>query len=324
MDINKNNPRSFLDDVEQVRLEADVRRNFDLSPDSPVVARVRLCVDLLIYYRGGVRENRDGILDFYQRSMDIVGTTVKFQGIDRRGRMKKVTEKSFDLLPFWLSDSAAQRSEYGLVFESGEHPSDVSDTAFHFYHGTLAPGCLRLILPVEFLKGEGKERFLHLTEVATRRLRILAGSAGFAVNMAEGFPSQQQGGHIYKISRRYHGIDLGDPMSFAKFMKFGIKCVNWLTFLSETVVERLGGVSGLRSTFSELGEVEMHQLEYGMMVRAGALPGFGFVNRQERLAAYHQAGAVLRSVRVPPSAWGRWNDVGGSENLHQWLARFDY
>src|SRR6185369_11559495 len=107
------------------------------------------------------------------------------------------------------------------------------------------------------------------------------GEGGFAVNVHPDYATFPEGGHIYKLSRRFLGIDLGKPLSFASFMRAGIKCVNWLTFLGPRQVEELGGLSDLRAALGERATV--YELEGGVMIRAGEAPGFGIVNQRDRL-----------------------------------------
>jgi len=196
----------------------------------------------------------------------------------------------------------------------------MSEMAFQLYDGGVNPGWIRLILPIETIE-DGAHQLIKLAKRLPNKLKFLSGSAGFAVNMRQGYHAASEYNEIYKISRRYKGIDLGSPLMFSGFMKEGIKCVNWLTFVGNRFVERLGGVEHLQKQVSD--EIIIHTLPHGIMIQAGALPSFGYVNAQENLPYYHEVGRLLKPIRSLKHTERGYNGIGGTENTAEWLARFD-
>ena len=130
--------------IDKLRTKIEV---FD-EHNEPPTCDVRLCLDIVVYISNNIRANSQGILEFYSVAMEAIRPHARHVLIDGKGRFKKVTDKTFDLLPFWLSKKCARRDVYGLILESGETAEDMSARAFHFYRSDLAPAHLRLVLPL--------------------------------------------------------------------------------------------------------------------------------------------------------------------------------
>ncbi|MGH7496385.1 MAG: type VI immunity family protein [bacterium] len=281
--------------------------------------KFKICLDLTLYFDGRFRENADGILHFYQQCLKLIEKDIKFFDVDGKNKFKKIKSDTLDLLPYWTTAEAEARDIYGLKLESGQTKEDVSDRAFHMYRGRLNPGYVRLIVPLEYAS-DSAQSFVLVAKNAADRLRFISGHGGYSTNMTSDYESQQESGHVYALSRRYQGVDFDIPRSFARFMKDGIKGINWLTFLGESLVAKLGGKEELKAKLSK--ELSFHELQHGIMVQAGPEPQLGDVNRKERLAKYHEVGKVLRSLRIPDEVLRNYNGIGGTENTKEWLNRF--
>jgi hypothetical protein len=300
-------------------LFAEMRQMVD-DNESQGVADLRLCLDVVLYYDGGFRENADGVLHFYNRSIEAIGDKVKYFLTDGEGSFKKIKSDTLDMLPFWTTADAVPRGVYGLDLEGGPTSRAVSDVAFQMFNSPGRPGWVRLVLPLEFIS-QGVEPFVALAGSAAEKLRFLSGQAGYAVNVKRGYPSDLRTGRIAFISKRFRGIDIGRPLFFSKYLSESIKCVNWLTFIGEWAVDDLGGVGSIRARLGP--EIVVHELPHGLMIQAGPRPGFGDVNAREELPHYRKVGQLLKRLRIPESVLGPYDEIGGSENTRNWLARFD-
>ena len=299
-------------------LGLDEMRQIVDQPGYDNACRMKLCVDVVLYYAGGFKANAEGIVHFYREAISVIGPSVTFYNVDGREVMRKRKRDTLDMLPFWAEPTTEERPFYGLHLESGPTARDMSDRAFRFYDDGV--GYIRMMLPLEFV-ADGGHALATLASRAAARLRFSGGSGGYAVNMYDGFDSSAPNGPVFAISRRFRGIDFGGPTWLARLHEHGIKCVNWLTFLGESHVARLGGLDRLRATLGR--DITVHALPHGVMIQAGPAPSFGDVNRREHLAPYHQVGRVIEPVRFKGDVFKRWSDVGGGENTAEWLARFD-
>jgi hypothetical protein len=282
--------------------------------------RVKLCLDIVLYYDGGFRENADGILHFYNQAIEVVGDKVQYFLTDGEGTFKKVKKDTLQMLPFWTTADAVPRAIYGLDLEGGPTGKDISDTAFQTGNFPGSPGWVRLMLPLEFISS-GVDRFISLARSAAEKLQFLSGTGGYAVNVKRDYLSKLENGRIALISKRFPGVDIGRPLFFSSFLSQSIKCVNWLTFIGDWAVDELGGIATIKSRLGK--DIVVHELPHGLMIQAGPGPRFGDVNRREELPFYRKVGQVVKPLRIPLDVLGRYDEIGGNQNTRNWLARFD-
>lgn len=281
-----------------------------------------VALDVTLYYEGAFQENAKGILDFYHRVLPMVGPNVTHFDVDGRRRPKKVKKDTLALLPFWCSKAAAERATYGLQLATGSHPEEVTDRVFELYHGPFgSPGFVQILLPLELIE-QSVQPFLELALELPRRLKLLVGYGGFAVNVHPDMNTQLQRQPIYALSRRFKGVDFAKPPHrFAEYASSGTTNVNWLTFLGRRYTKRLDRGGRWRERLGK--EITIHNVGSGIAIQAGPEPLFGDVKRRERLPHYQAVGRALRPVRLPEAELGIYNAIGGAENTRKWMARFD-
>jgi hypothetical protein len=119
------------------------------------------------------------------------------------------------------------------------------------------------------------------------------------------------------IIGRFLGVDVIHPWFYASSTD-GIPTVNWLTFVRDEFVEKLGGLSKLKSQESD--GVIIHPLKYGIAVQAGPAPLLGDVNEQESLASYYRVGEILEPVKTKTEMDS--NIGGDSAAATEWAHRF--
>lgn len=284
--------------------------------------RLIVALDVTLYYEGSFKDNVEGILEFYNRVLPLVGPHVTYFDVDGRRRPKKAKKDTLGLLPFWCSQNAAARDIYGLELETGTHQQEVTDRAFELYHGRFGnPGFVQILLPLELID-ESVQPFLELALDLPRRLKLLVGYGGFAINVDPDMNTQDKSEPVYALSRRFKGVDFAKPPhEFAEYAPSGIINVNWLTFLGRGFVKRLDRSGPWRERLGK--EIVIHDVGSGIAIQAGPEPSFGDVNRKEKLPPYHAVGRVLKPIRLPEADLGIYNAIGGRENTREWMARFD-
>ena len=68
--------------------------------------RVKLGLDIVLYYEGGFRENADGILHFYNQAIEVIGDKVEYFLTDGEGTFKKVRKDTRKCSVLATSDAA--------------------------------------------------------------------------------------------------------------------------------------------------------------------------------------------------------------------------
>ena len=281
---------------------------------------LRLCLDICWYIYDDLHQNREGVLDFYEKSMALIGDKVTWVVSDIEGRFKKARKGTLDILPYWVAESEQHDIAEMLILHCDPVKESHSDHAFWMELVEEANGFIRLMLPLEYLL-DGADKLVSLCQSLGDKLVFRNGHAGYGVNMYPGYPASFENSKIYALSRRFHGIDFGDPFSVDRFTENHIKCVNWLTFVGDPLLQRLGGRQTLKQRAEE--GIIIHDLPHGVIVQAGPEPGFGDVNHNDMLPYYHAAGRLLKELRASSDEYQRWDGVGGGSNTDAWLSRFD-
>ncbi|MGF1462173.1 MAG: type VI immunity family protein [Maricaulaceae bacterium] len=123
-----------------------------------------------------------------------------------------------------------------------------------------------------------------------------------------------------ETAMRLPGFDLDHLTGVSIYCEHGIKCVNFLTAVSDHWLEKVGGGQAVLDQAGDL--VSMYRYSKGYVFRAGAAPDTG---EQGPPPAYVALGRALKPIRAPyPARLLSRPDLPDGEALTQdWLARFD-
>ncbi len=285
-----------------------------------------LCANIVLYFEGfqqPLKSNRQGILDFYGRSMDLVKGDMKWVQINGAGHVRKITKKVFDMIPFWVSPEGPDKGIFGVDLQGGLEKNGRTDKGFSFYHFTRSYLCLTL--PVEYMLDD-PQRFVGLAKSMVSHLKFVSGNAGFSVNMRpDSGVDREEGSHIYMLSRRFDGLDLGAPWDSAFYAIHGLRTINWLTFVGDGLAERMKGRDGVKAALPQ--GIPVTDLDHGLMIQAGPTPILGDVNLQEDMSDYYRIGRALKPLAFPiplidESHTNYPSKIGGEENSERWHKRF--
>jgi hypothetical protein len=286
---------------------------------------LKLCIDATVYWVGSVFERVEGVLDFYQQSLEFLRDHWRFYLTETMEVAEPIRDDTTELLPFWLR-SAHRRDIYILRLESAPNPNANSDRAFEFRaleFQNPPRGALRLVLPPA-LVAESAARFIELAQNLVRKLKFSSGHGGYAINWNKlGLLRTEAKNKLPFIAARFPGVDLGDTSAALYAIANGIKRSNWLTLLDHEHCDRLGGADALRTALGD--DISVYTLENGCLIQAGPHPLLGDTNRQEALPLYHRVGRVLAPLRSQSHpAFLREGRVPSAELTERWLAHFDH
>lgn len=134
--------------------------------------------------------------------------------------------------------------------------------------------------------------------------------------------------YIYSLMQRYPGIDYSNDITFvlaSKGVFNRIKGINWITILSDEIVEELGGLKYCKKQVEP--ECHIEQWKGGIIIIAGPLPQSGDTYNNFIPERYKKVAALTRPVRL--------NNYGGRKflkleepfdnetELNKWIRRFD-
>jgi len=120
------------------------------------------------------------------------------------------------------------------------------------------------------------------------------------------------------LAERFPGLEVDDALSASLYVQKGIRSVNWLTCIDDSLITCLGGIEALRKRVT--GDLHLYEYPGGAIVRAGDFPQAGDRNRQLLIEPYRRAAALLRPVQPRYTGIMLGFDA---ESTQDWVNRFN-
>lgn len=277
---------------------------------------LKLNLAITFFIKSSFFDIRDGILDFYSQCLEVIGSNLLWFRTETMGTFKPVTERTFEMIPFWFAPQARRRSFYMMSLKGGKSPWDVSPEGVNLAFLTNSGGQLRLSIPIDYIQ-QSVEPLLILTKNLSRKIPFTWGQAGFSLSVDELNRGTEVTNRLIALSRRYLGIDIPDSIGSVHYETEGIKCINWLTLLDNSLYQKIAAKAiELRNCNNQ---IHLHTLDQGGIIQAGAAPSIGDINRGESLPNYRDVGKLVRSLRVKNYRVL----LETREETLKWLSRFD-
>ena len=130
------------------------------------------------------------------------------------------------------------------------------------------------------------------------------------------------------ISENFRGYDVGSPSRAASEVKVDqIKTVSWLTAVSNDLIEKVGGMSAVRSELP-MDWFALYPYSGGIVIQAGPSPEAASVEDDPKPACYVLPNMLLQDVRCKQMYDLHAGSKSGEPRIRahaaaQWLARFD-
>ena len=103
--------------------------------------------------------------------------------------------------------------------------------------------------------------------------------------------------YVVPLARRFPGLELDYPLHHYDRLSEGIKGVNWLTAVHDTLLTHIGG----KDTVSKRAETEglsCREYDEGLIIQAGDTPQFGDFERDDIPEYYVKAHNLLKAVQA--------------------------
>lgn len=163
-----------------------------------------------------------------------------------------------------------------------------------------------------------------------RIVPIRHGTVGYCLDLCASDRRHEHYSSMWAACARFRGLDFPDRVSRSDCLD-GIPTTNWITFVHESFLEKVGGPQKLRK---QLGQnIVFHEVLEGLAIQAGPQPLLGDVNAGEDLPLYQEVARALAPIRSGTAFRGRWRlHFGGpneqrnnfnTEETAAWLARFE-
>ena len=283
---------------------------------------IAACIELVAFSAAPIKKGAPGFLNFYKIFRQLFSDQVTMYSTNTMKRMKTVTNKTLDMVPFYFTDEKSMDYTFGIDLHSGRTSQDAVPPAFEMlcdldYEKPYS--YFRLVLPPDWIRSDPGP-FLELTRNALHDFPLLSGYAGFSFfwRVLDSDMDAEAAERYGPWLRRHPGFSYGDTLELAELALEGIVGINWLTLLGHDYVAKIGGA---KNTASVLGpDIEVHQIPEGIIVQASFLPKIGDINRKDNLPTYHKVGRFLKKIKAPSEkAWVEGLDPDEKED---WFERF--
>lgn len=218
-----------------------------------------------------------------------------------------------------------------LLYTGGEVARDASPWNFEVVGvpawkarmGDWGLSGVRFSVPQAFFD-QIRDAFVDLFAAGAERVRAIHGYAGHSLNLSPLRYLENQSLEAF-VAPRMLGFDAGNLTAGAVKAHLGIKTVGWLTAISTSLLEKVGGEQELRSLLTS-SVFNLTDYGAGVVVQAGDKPDVCAVDCPLP-AAMVLVNEALRSIRTDEvrlhyaSANGDARLIG--ESARDWLARLD-
>ena len=128
---------------------------------------------------------------------------------------------------------------------------------------------------------------------------------------------------MYPFAARFPGLEIDDPVALLFYLENGIKGVNWLTIVDDSLLERIGGRDEVRGSFND--SITVHEYGGGLIVQAGPVPQLGDLEKGFVPQRYREAYRVLKPLQAehPDELIETPKGVDPLEFKDRWMKRFD-
>ena len=280
------------------------------------------CLSVSFYFRdANTPEKRQAVLNILTDYQTMMAGRINWTTNPQTGGWKNLRNKPYITPHDWLPSLSDVPWEF--IYHGGERHRDASDIRFNILanatweddQGDLS--WLTINFPLTFF-ADWPETAQDVLLRWSAELQPLHGLASLATTHNH-FDDYQHEPIEYRWSQQFPGLDISNHIRHGLYLQQGIKGVNWLTFLHQDYLARVGGLDALKGikglTVYQAGEV--------YLLQAANKPAL-----QHIPDTYYQLGAVLKPIRSPGDytvhSLGEPGEVFWSGmDYERWLARFD-
>ncbi|MBZ9576361.1 type VI immunity family protein [Modicisalibacter sp. MOD 31.J] len=292
-------------------------------------------IGVALYFTGSQRQTkREAILSIFRDYLELVGDQLTWTTNPQTGRWKKLQGWDSYITPFdWLPSYG--RGQWEFTYHGGKRRTDASFYGFSVlgsHYDEIHPrlSSMQCYFPIDFFI-DREEKLPALLQRWCEALAPEHGYAGLSLSKSYGYDRSDQSQLLeYRYAQRFPGLQINGFSTHRLNLSRGPKGVDWLTVLSDSWLEKLGGREAVRQ---QMGALPMLDYADGAILRAGPMPQLGDNDNPETLAAlqdYRRVAAIIEPVRIKDhqGIHGMYspsmaNEPSLDDEAYQrWLARF--
>jgi hypothetical protein len=280
------------------------------------------CLELVAFSFGAPAEGA-GFARFLRVFHDAFGDRLRVYRMGDMKRFRPFDDQALEGPRHWFSKPDLMATKMlGFVAHAGATAHDIATPGLHIsLMGLHKPQryVFRMVLPVEM--DNSPDKVVRMAQDALADFPLASGYCGYSLLWDRDVDAKVCE-WAAPLLRRHPGLGYGKPIAITNASQMGLAVVSWLTLLGPDLTAALGGRDALaRSAPAEVSVLPLGK--DGVILRAGAAPALGDVNRQDFLPAYQAVGRLVAPVVAPDEALDEVAVDGmKSEHRHEWLRRF--
>lgn len=281
---------------------------------------IEIGVYITLYFENGhEREKCQAVLDIFDEYWSLCGNELRWMTHPKTHSWMKILPKY--LPEKWLLREIVNKHVWSFHYHGGSTFDECSPfriCGFGIRFTTNKLSFLNASFPVGWFAKHKKDA-PSMVKRWCETLNPLHGSSGLAIlSSLDTLQESRMAPLVRTLARRFPGLEADYPVSHILYLQERIKGVNWLTFLEQRWLEKLGGLDELRKQLTD--EFVIHEYRGGIMIQADQYPQIGDTNRKMNAESYRKLSAILKPVRVSDHK----PFMGfGAEDTQEWFDRFD-
>ena len=290
-----------------------------------IAARAGWSIDL-VFHEGDtlvVRERAWKVFEQYSQAVGPEQLVFWWGGMPSPLTSKHSQNRIAKHKPSTLENPSGFAMMFRMASGKPKPPEDWENNAqdFHFYcrieneeglrqYDRQTPGVgsavsfIRMTLPVSWILSQPAER--NVGWLSTRMVELMQPfwcTAGWGIvpaveerNIDSDGKGQQ---YLYPYLQRFPGLNaLGSLSMLGPKFNNAMFSVNWLSFVSDALLDRLGGREAVRKQIEDSKYLSAGDVGNCLGIRAGGFPALGDTERGIELPAFGEAARLLKPVRV--------------------------
>ncbi|MDR5688140.1 type VI immunity family protein, partial [Morganella morganii] len=288
----------------------------------------RLGLVMTFFFKNGYTpEKKAAILRCYRRFRELYAGKLRFHTHNQKG-MKKYSGENIEKLEQYIQASGPNDIVEWYISDAkngDEAPEYLMDSlSSHEVDGAWGTAYLCLYLPWNILfSAEGRQEFQEWVQYLCQELEPDHGDCGYTLVMPRDYylfmPQECE------LAQRYPAMVVNSTVHMAATeYENSIRSVQWLTFLADRYIERLGGETHVRKILSADPEITLTRYPGGLMIQAGNYPDLTPGTPPE---SYYRINDLIRPIRYVRQEGHSLHFLGEGhftgETTRQWYERYD-
>jgi len=297
-------------------------KEFDLHENGTPI--MKLGLGMRLFFPRPFHKVRTSLKTLWDRYLEWVGKgTFTWARLGGGNRSRKVSESVFKTIDAWLTGKSDPGRTCWISISDGRM-DDLGQNSF-FLEGHERDGedvnFVELAVPVTLLDSVPADRLAeHFIDLAAD-VPFFSGVAGYWFHHSP-YKQEACASSMATLSRRFKGVEV----TFSDRMQFwagkGLTTVNWITFVGNPFLKKLGGSGSLSDKLPK--ECVVRTVRGGVAIRCGPEPALGDTKaKRDELALWRKLYTVVKPVQFVDREYRFSLLHFNGDKTVEWLTRLD-